>query len=138
MDLGLSGDCAVVVGGATGLGFAIASAFAAEGARVAILDRNGETPQIAQTLSGSCLGLVADVTNFDAMRQASAEVHRFFGRCDHVAFAAAVGSGKFGFPFWNLDPGDWDRVLRVNLIGAANVAHAFAPAMAEAKRVLGW
>ena len=30
--------------------------------------------------------------------------------------------------------GDWDRVLRVNLVGAANVAHAFAPPMAEAER----
>jgi 2-hydroxycyclohexanecarboxyl-CoA dehydrogenase len=35
------------------------------------------------------------------------------------------------FPFWNLDPADWDRVLRVNLVGAANVAHAFAPGLAD-------
>ena len=48
-------------------------------------------------------------------------------------FAAAIGSGKFGFPFWSLEPGDWDRVIRVNLLGAANVAHAFAPGMAGAK-----
>ena len=45
---------------------------------------------------------------------------------------SAVGSGKFGFPFWKLEPADWDRVLKVNLVGAVNVAHAFAPAMAEA------
>src|SRR4051794_6401107 len=50
-----------------------------------------------------------------------------------MVFAAGVGSGKFGFPFWNLEPGDWDRVLRVNLVGAANVAHAFAPGFAEAR-----
>jgi NAD(P)-dependent dehydrogenase (short-subunit alcohol dehydrogenase family) len=46
-------------------------------------------------------------------------------------FAAATGSGKVGFPFWALDPHDWDRVVRVNLLGAVNVAHAFAPAMAQ-------
>ena len=45
-----------------------------------------------------------------------------------------MGSGKFGFPFWNLEPSDWDRVLRVNLIGAANVAHAFAPILVEQRR----
>jgi NAD(P)-dependent dehydrogenase (short-subunit alcohol dehydrogenase family) len=37
-------------------------------------------------------------------------------------------------PFWNLDPEDWDRVLRVNLLGAVHVAHAFAPRLAEAGR----
>jgi NAD(P)-dependent dehydrogenase (short-subunit alcohol dehydrogenase family) len=46
-------------------------------------------------------------------------------------FCIGVGSGKFGFPFWNLDPSDWARVLEVNLIAAVNTAHAFAPAMAE-------
>ncbi len=55
------------------------------------------------------------------------------GRVDHVVFAVGVGSGKFGFPFWNLDPADWERVLRVNLVGAVNVAHAFAPGLAEQK-----
>jgi NAD(P)-dependent dehydrogenase (short-subunit alcohol dehydrogenase family) len=41
------------------------------------------------------------------------------------------------FPFWKLEPADWDRVIRVNLIGAVNVAHAFAPAMAESARAGG-
>jgi NAD(P)-dependent dehydrogenase (short-subunit alcohol dehydrogenase family) len=44
----------------------------------------------------------------------------------------AIGSGKFGFPFWNLEPADWGRVLEVNVIGAVNVAHAFAPALVRA------
>jgi 2-hydroxycyclohexanecarboxyl-CoA dehydrogenase len=43
----------------------------------------------------------------------------------------------YSFPFWKLDPADWDRVLRVNLIGAVNVAHTFAPAIAEAARAEG-
>src|SRR5207247_10590150 len=40
--------------------------------------------------------------------------------------------GKSGFPFCNLEPGDWPRVLEVNLKGAVNIAHTFAPAMAAA------
>ncbi len=51
---------------------------------------------------------------------------------DHVVFAVGAGSGKFGFPFWKLEPADWEPVLKINLIGAVNVAHAFAPAMAAA------
>ena len=39
---------------------------------------------------------------------------------------AVYGSGKFGFPFWNMHPADWKRVLDVNLMGAVNVAHAFS------------
>ena len=60
------------------------------------------------------------------------EVEHRFGQCHHVVFAVGAGSGKFGFPFWKLEPDDWERVLKINLIGAVNVAHAFAPAMAAA------
>lgn len=137
MDLHLAGDVAVVVGGARGIGLAVASGFLAEGARVAILDRDPEGPTEARRLeeaSGTpCVGLKVDATDFDAIRRAAGDVLGRFERCDHVVYAAGVGSGKFGFPFWQLDSGDWERVLRVNLIGAANVAHAFAPGMAEAK-----
>jgi len=133
MDLQLAGDVAVVVGGARGLGHAIAGEFLAEGARVAIVDRDPDTPAIAGRFEvPGAIGWVADVTDFRAIQAVADDVLRTFGRCDHVAFAAAVGSGRFGFPFWKLDPADWDRVLRVNLHGAANVAHAFAPGLAEA------
>jgi 2-hydroxycyclohexanecarboxyl-CoA dehydrogenase len=131
MDLKLAESVAVVVGGARGLGHAIAAAFLAEQARVAIVDRDAETPDIARGMDAT--GFVADVTDYAAIGKVADTVRRDFGRCDHVVFAAGVGSGKFGFPFWMLEPGDWDRVLRVNLIGAVNVAHAFAPGMAEAK-----
>jgi NAD(P)-dependent dehydrogenase (short-subunit alcohol dehydrogenase family) len=145
MDLQLAGQVAVVVGGARGLGYAIAEAFSAEGAIVVLVDKDAETPSVAQNLktagdagdaraAGYVAGYVADVTDFGAMQGIAAQVQQRFGRCcDHVIHAAAIGSGKLGFPFWNLDPADWDRVLRVNLIGAVNVAHAFAPGMAEAR-----
>jgi NAD(P)-dependent dehydrogenase (short-subunit alcohol dehydrogenase family) len=45
-----------------------------------------------------------------------------------------MGSGKFGFPFWNLTPADWPRVLEVNLTGAVNAAHAFQPLIAKSPR----
>ncbi len=138
MDLQLSGDVAVIVGGARGLGHAIAAAFAAEGTHVALVDRDSEAHATAQHLAAESRGrvdpIVVDATDADAMRGAADDIRDRFGKVDHVVYAAAVGSGKFGFPFWRLDPADWDRVLRVNLIGAVNTAHAFAPAMAEARK----
>ena len=82
--------------------------------------------------AGDFPSLVADVTDYAALKRAAADLHERFGRVDHVVFAAGVGSGKFGFPFWNLTPDDWPRVLNVNVVGAVNVAHAFAPALVEA------
>lgn len=134
MDLQLAGEVVAVVGGARGLGLAIASAFAAEGARVALIDRDPIVSDSATGLVEETKAIVADVTDYDAVREAEARIRAGFGRVDHVVFAAAVGSGKFGFPFWYLEPGDWDRVLRVNVIGAANVAHAFSPGLAATGR----
>ena len=55
---------------------------------------------------------------------------RVLGRVDHVVVAAGIGSGKFGFPFWNLETSDWPRVLAVNLLGPVLVAHAYGPGLA--------
>ncbi|HEV3384695.1 MAG TPA: SDR family oxidoreductase [Gemmata sp.] len=129
MELGLREHVTVVIGGASGIGRAIGSAFAAEGARVALLDLSPSVQVAGRELGGR--GWVADVTDYNAIAEVGSGIKMHFGRVDHIVFAAGIGSGKFGFPFWKLDPADWDRVLKVNLVGAANVAHAFAPGLAE-------
>jgi NAD(P)-dependent dehydrogenase (short-subunit alcohol dehydrogenase family) len=153
MDLGLAGRVVVVFGAARGIGSAIGRAFAAEAAHVVAVDRDPailEPTDLLPPLTSDkprspaapaahkdeplSLSLVADVTDFAAVRRVAEAVARRFGRCHHVIFAVGVGSGKFGFPFWKLDPADWEPVLLVNLIGAVNVAHVFAPAMADAAR----
>jgi 2-hydroxycyclohexanecarboxyl-CoA dehydrogenase len=137
MDLELKNHVAVVFGAARGIGRAMASAFADEGAVVVLVDRDEGVAGVARQLedrAGRALSAaIADVTDYTAMQAASREVLGKQGRVDHVLFAAGVGSGKYGFPFWNLEPSDWDRVLRVNLLGAVNVAHAFAPSMVAAR-----
>ena len=127
MDLGLAGQVVAVFGAGRGIGEAIARAFMAEAANVATIDRDssvhGRGRAVAACASSTgrrtslghddhlSLGLVADVTDYTAVRRAAEAVRTYFGRCDHVVFAVGVGSGKFGFPFWNLEPADWEPVF---------------------------
>lgn len=138
MQLELENHVAVVVGGASGIGLAIGQAFAAEGARVVLADLSPKAGESAATLpaaaAGAHRGVQADATDGASMRQLAEIVSSEWGRVDHVVVAAGAGSGKYGFPFWNLDPSDWDRPLRVNLLSAVQVAHAFAPCLTAARR----
>jgi 2-hydroxycyclohexanecarboxyl-CoA dehydrogenase len=137
MDLELRDQVAVVAGGASGIGLAIARAFAAEGARVAIIDRaaagGDAAAKLASELSASVHAFTCDIADGAAVERARAEIVERFGAAGHIVDAAAVGSGKFGYPFLNLSPADWPRVLEVNLLGAVHLAHAFAPLLIEKK-----
>ena len=137
MELDLAGHTAVVAGGARGIGLAIARAFAAERTNVALVDRDSGVQAAARELEERhgvrTLALVADVTDAGVMREGADGIQEALGRIDHVVFAVGIGSGKYGFPFWNLEPADWGRVLEVNVVGAARVAHAFSPALVRAR-----
>lgn len=138
MDLKLSGHTAIVTGGASGIGKAIARMFAEQGASVVLIDRDVKVESIAaemeRDLGGPVRGIASDVTDYVAMQAAAETVRTTLGRCDHLVCAAGMGSGKFGFPFWNLEPADWHRVLEVNLMGTVNAVHAFVPTLIEARR----
>jgi 2-hydroxycyclohexanecarboxyl-CoA dehydrogenase len=138
VDLNLAHRCAVVIGGASGIGLATARLLLEEGARVAIVDRSPETARVAAELTdGSparCRGWSLEVTDAEATRHLAGEVDREFGPVEILIHCAAIGSGKFGFPFDNLTPADWRAVLDVNILGMVNIAHAFAPALRERRR----
>jgi 2-hydroxycyclohexanecarboxyl-CoA dehydrogenase len=135
VDLELKDTVAVVIGAANGIGHAVASAFAAEGAHVACVDRDetvdAVATEIAKAHGTKAAGITADVTDYARMCEVASEIESQFGSYDHVICTAGMGSGKYGFPFWNLEPADWDQVLNVNLMGTVNVAHAFAPKCVE-------
>ena len=124
MNLGLEGQAAIVAGGASGIGKAIAEAFAAEGCLVGTIDRTEHSGEHA---------LQADVQDYAALQNTAVTFLERFGRVDHAIFAAGAGSGKYGFPFWNLEPSDWENTLRINLIGGVNFAHAYCPLLREQK-----
>jgi len=136
MDLQLSGDTAVVTGGASGIGRAIALMFAQQQSSLVLIDRDPAVRELAADIKRQygvgCEAIVSDITSEVAMREAADTTLGAFGRCDHLICAAGAGSGKFGFPFWNLAPSDWHQVLQVNLMGVVNTVHAFTPAMIQA------
>jgi 2-hydroxycyclohexanecarboxyl-CoA dehydrogenase len=137
MNLSLDGAVVAITGGASGIGRATAQMFLDEGARVAILDRNETISQTAEELQSvterTAVGFRCDITNERQIHDVAAQVRAQFRRVDAVIHCAAIGSGKFGFPFTNLQPSDWKQCLEVNILGMVHVAHAFTPLMVEQK-----
>jgi 2-hydroxycyclohexanecarboxyl-CoA dehydrogenase len=137
VDLHLNHHVTVVTGGASGIGRATAEAFAAEGCQVAIWDRDAAAAErtareIAATFPAvRTLAVAVDLVDESAVGAAMDRTVAALGPIDHLIHAAAIGSGRFGFPFTNLRPADWPRVLEVNVMGMVNVAHAVGPTMSE-------
>ncbi|MDO8187830.1 SDR family oxidoreductase [Conexibacter sp. JD483] len=116
----LAGRAGVVTGGARGLGRAIAEAFAAAGARVAIVDVAGAQEAAAEIGAGA-LGLTGDVTDPDGVRAAFAEVAERTGRFDFLVNNAGV---RVQAPFRDHPLDAWRRTLDVNLTGSFVCAQA--------------
>jgi 2-hydroxycyclohexanecarboxyl-CoA dehydrogenase len=135
MDLGIRDYVAVVTGGASGIGRATAELFAAEGAHVALWDVAENVEAVAGEIAGRysrrVIGTHVDVADESSVAAALVSTASSLGAIDHLVHSAAVGSGKFGFPFTNLNPDDWRKVLEVNIMGMVHVAHVVAPGMVE-------
>jgi 2-hydroxycyclohexanecarboxyl-CoA dehydrogenase len=104
-----------------------------EGCNVSLWDVSGQTGNMALELAregrGASHGAVVDVSDGAAVAAALNATESALGPVSHLVHAAAIGSGKFGFPFTNLQPSDWLRVLNINVMGMVQVAHAVAPGM---------
>ena len=116
MDLQLHGQTIAIFGSSHGIGRAIANAFIDEGCHVRGFDR------VAVDGIDTTIG---DVACAQQVRDFAAS----FPQVNHVIYSVGVSSGKFGFPFWNVDAEDWARVLDLNLVGAVRVAQTFAPGL---------
>ena len=121
----LEGRKALVTGGASGIGAAIARRLAAEGARVTIGDLNLEgATEVAGEISG--LAIELDVTDLGS---AQAAVDSAEPPIDILVNNA--GTDLFGF-FSQTKPEQWDKLIAVNLNGVLNCTFAALPGMQEA------
>jgi meso-butanediol dehydrogenase/(S,S)-butanediol dehydrogenase/diacetyl reductase len=127
----LKNRVAIVTGGAAGIGAAIAAAYVAEGARVAIADRNGTlAAQTAATLGSAALALTVDVTREDEVRRLVADTLAHFGRIDILVNNAGVMRRAW---VKDMTEAAWDEVLNVNLKATFLCSKAVLPTMVECR-----
>lgn len=109
------GSIAIVTGAASGMGKAIASAFAAAGAHVVVADINSEAADavVAELVDagGSAEAKRLDVTDVDSCRALIADIHTEHGRVDILVNSAGIGQVKF---LAEVTESDWDRMLGIN------------------------
>jgi len=128
----LTGKVAVVNGAAQGIGAAIATRLASEGATVTIGDVNSNgAKQVAADLSTDerqALGQMLDASNLASVRTMVNAVREQLGPIDILVNNAGIERIE---PFLDSEPGTWDRLLAVNLRGTIAMCHAVAPKMSE-------
>jgi 3-oxoacyl-[acyl-carrier protein] reductase len=130
----LAGRVALVTGAGSpdGIGFAAARTLAARGARVAITATTGRIHDRAAELGA--LGVVADLTDPDAVRELVREVEERLGPVDVLVNNAGMvqtGRAAEDRPFTELTMGDWERGIDLNLHTTFRMCRHVAPGMAE-------
>jgi len=124
------GKVVVVTGGASGIGAATCRAFSREGARVAVVDINGEGAEdVAASLGRPATAHTADVTDASAVAEMAAEVVESHQRVDVVVNNA--GHWVRVVPFHLSAPEHWDDVVDINFRHVLLVTRAFLMTMIE-------
>jgi NAD(P)-dependent dehydrogenase (short-subunit alcohol dehydrogenase family) len=126
----MQGRRVIVTGAASGMGKAIAELFAAEGAGLALLDRDADRLAPAAAALGASAH-VCDVAETASVDAAVVAAVTRLGGLDGLVNGAGVLATK---PFAEFDRATWDRLIAVNLTGPFNVTHAALPALQAAER----
>ena len=133
----IAGTSALVTGGASGLGLATVTALVKSGARVVVLDLPSANIQALTALGGAVRFAPADVTDEEAVTQAVALANaegqlRIVVNCAGIANAIKTVGKEGPFPL-----ADFEKIIKVNLIGTFNVIRLAAHAIAQNEPING-
>lgn len=119
-----------ITGGASGIGLATALELARAGCRLAIADIHAANLEKAQRqieeLGAEVAGFLLDVSDREMVERVAAQASERFGGIDVLVNNAGVGLNR---ELAEMTPGDWQRLLDVNLWGVLNCTYAFLPKM---------
>lgn len=125
----LSGQIAVVTGGAQGIGLAVARRLADAGARCLLWDADGPlAAEAAAGLGGGAEGAALDVTDAAAVAAVAADTAARHGRIDILVNSAGIAG--MNAPVVDYPVDEWHRVVAINLHGTFHVCRVVLPHMA--------
>jgi NADP-dependent 3-hydroxy acid dehydrogenase YdfG len=120
----------LVTGGLSGIGAAVALAFASDRGRIVLYDRDDTRREsivaAIEAAGGEALVVMADVRDDEALRLAAARALERFGRIDALVACAGIADQS---TVATGDPDRWRAVVDINLLGTIYAAHAVLPAM---------
>jgi 3-oxoacyl-[acyl-carrier protein] reductase len=130
MDLGLKGKIALVTGASKGIGLAVAEALAGEGARVALVARDGAALDLAvdriRQAGGEAVAVPGDVSRLAEVEWIVAETRRLLG--DPLVLISNAGGPPAGVPT-ELDEDAWARAVELTLMSSVRLVREVVPAM---------
>jgi len=133
----LEGRVAVVTGAGQGIGRAVCLRYAQEGAKVAVIDINGDAAEaVAHEITparGTAPGVACDVGQREQVDAAAAQVSDALGMIDVLVNNAGITRPAM---LWKMTDQQWNDVLNIHVNGSFYWMQAVVPAMREAKR--GW
>jgi NAD(P)-dependent dehydrogenase (short-subunit alcohol dehydrogenase family) len=128
----LQGKVAVITGGASGIGRAVADRAVAEGMKIVLADiEQGPLEAAVDDLTskgGEALGVVTDVSDAASVRALRDRALDRFGAVHLVHNNAGIGLGG---PIWEVSEADWRWILGVNLLGVVHGVATFTPLLIE-------
>lgn len=135
MSLNLQGQVAVITGGARGIGAATAEVFLQQGAKVALLDLNGEECQkyarVLDSTGNNVSAYQADVTDETQIQAIIGQIMECFGRIDILVNNAGI---LHHVPIEEKTVADFERIVKVNLTGAFIMCKTIIPFMKKQGR----
>ena len=134
--INLKNQVAIVTGGGTGIGQALAIALAEAGATVAVISRSAEhlakTVDLIKAKGGRGYALPLNVTDRPAVERAIKQIEKELGPVDLLVNSAATND-PVG-PLWEVDPDDWWQCQNINLRGPVLLIRAVLPGMIKRGR----